>query len=136
MMNSFGKLFRISIFGESHGERIDVVIDGCTAGLPITIDDFNSDFNRRRSHAEGTTPRREADIPELAGGINSSEEAVKNAMEQKDSIGGIVECSANNMPIGLGEPFFDSAESLISHMIFSIPVRHLSILHGHSYFRK
>src|SRR5690606_22682205 len=39
----------------------------------------------------------------------------------KDTIGGIVECKVNNLPIGLGEPFFDSAEALISHAVFSIP---------------
>jgi len=46
---------------------------------------------------------------------------VEAAMHDKDSIGGIVECRINNVPVGLGEPFFDSVESLISHIVFSVP---------------
>jgi len=55
------------------------------------------------------------------GGNTNIEEAIEAAVEQKDSIGGIIECRAFPMPVGLGEPFFDSAESVISHMILSIP---------------
>ena len=68
-MNSFGKIFRISIFGESHGNCLGVVIDGCPAGLPVKFNDFIEDFNRRRSGAKGTTPRKEADIPKFVSGI-------------------------------------------------------------------
>ena len=68
-MNSFGKLFRISIFGESHGESVGIVIDGCPAGLPLKHADFSSDFARRKSGAKGTTPRREADIPRIMSGV-------------------------------------------------------------------
>ncbi len=46
---------------------------------------------------------------------------MQKAGDAKDSIGGIVECKVLNLPLGLGEPFFDSAESLISHAVFSIP---------------
>jgi chorismate synthase len=210
-MNGFGKLFRISIFGESHGNGVGIVIDGCPAGLPLVADDFTKDFGRRRSGSKGTTPRQEPDLPEImsgvfndhttgaplmilfkntntrsrdysmlrdiprpghadfvaskkfggfedyrggghfsgrltlglvaagvvakklispvavearileAGGSKNIEEAVEKAVEQKDSIGGIIECRAFPMPVGLGEPFFDSAESVISHMILSIP---------------
>jgi chorismate synthase len=210
-MNGFGKLFRISIFGESHGNGVGIVIDGCPAGLPLAADDFTKDFGRRRSGSKGTTPRQEPDLPEImsgvfndhttgaplmilfkntntrsrdysmlrdiprpghadfvaskkfggfedyrggghfsgrltlglvaagvvakklispvavearileAGGSKNIEEAVEKAVEQKDSIGGIIECRAFPMPVGLGEPFFDSAESVISHMILSIP---------------
>lgn len=56
-----------------------------------------------------------------AGGETDIGKAVDRAIEQKDSIGGIVECVINNIPVGLGEPFFDSMESVLSHMIFSIP---------------
>lgn len=56
-----------------------------------------------------------------AGGLTNIEQAVSSAINDADSIGGIVECRINNVPIGLGEPFFDSIESLISHIIFSIP---------------
>ena len=68
-MNSFGKIFRVSIFGESHGESVGIVIDGCPAGIPLKHSDFNADFSRRRSGSKGTTPRREADIPRIMSGI-------------------------------------------------------------------
>jgi chorismate synthase len=210
-MNSFGKIFRISIFGESHGESIGIVIDGCPAGLPLSIDDFTTDFNRRRSGATGTTPRKETDIPQIksgvfnsyttgapiaivfentntrsrdytklretprpghadfvamkkyggfedyrggghfsgrltlglvaagviakkliapvnveatlleAGGDRNIQRAVEKAVEEKDSIGGLIECRVSGVPVGLGEPFFNSVESVLSHMIFSVP---------------
>ncbi len=52
-------------------------------------------------------------------GVEIVEDDVKLAV--RDSIGGIVGCTVSNLPIGLGEPFFDSAESLLSHAVFSIP---------------
>jgi chorismate synthase len=210
-MNSFGKIFRISVFGESHGTSVGVIIDGCPAGLPLVFSDFEADFNRRRSGAKGTTPRKEADIPRImsgvfndhttgapltiffentntrsrdyaalhdtprpghadfvatrkfggfedyrggghfsgrltlalvaagviakkligpvevvarileVGGNQNIEEAIDLAVEKQDSLGGIVECRATHMPVALGEPFFDSVESVLSHMLFSIP---------------
>ncbi len=210
-MNSFGKIFRISVFGESHGTSVGVIIDGCPAGLPLVFSDFEADFNRRRSGAKGTTPRKEADIPRImsgvfndhttgapltiffentntrsrdyaalhdtprpghadfvagkkfggyedyrggghfsgrltlalvaagviakkligpvdidaqlleVGGKTNIEDAIDQAVEKQDSLGGIVECRATHMPVGLGEPFFDSVESVLSHMLFSIP---------------
>ncbi len=210
-MNSFGKIFRISVFGESHGTSVGVIIDGCPAGLPLVFSDFEADFNRRRSGAKGTTPRKEADIPRIMSGVFNDhttgapltiffentntrsrdyaalhdtprpghadfvatkkfggyedyrggghfsgrltlalvaagviakkligpvevgarilevggnpniEEAIDLAVEKQDSLGGIVECTATHMPVGLGEPFFDSVESVLSHMLFSIP---------------
>jgi len=68
-MNSFGRLFRVSIFGESHGENVGVVIDGCPAGIPLTVDDFSADLERRKGGAKGTTPRKEDDIPEMVSGV-------------------------------------------------------------------
>jgi chorismate synthase len=56
-----------------------------------------------------------------AGGMIDIESAVRKAMEDQDSIGGIVECRIRNIPAGLGEPFFDSVESVLSHIVFSIP---------------
>ena len=56
-----------------------------------------------------------------AGGMSDIEAAIAMAIEKQDSIGGIVRCSVDNLPIGLGEPFFDSVESVISHAVFSIP---------------
>lgn len=210
-MNYFGRLFRISIFGESHGKMIGVVIGGCPAGIPLSVDDFLEDLARRKPGAKGTTARHEDDLPEISSGVFNNkttgapilihfsnkdaiskdyeklketprpghadfvamkkycgfadyrggghfsgrltlalvaagvvakkivapikisaylveaggsidiEKAVKIAVENHDSIGGIVECVATKIPIGLGEPFFDSVESLISHIVFSVP---------------
>ncbi|HCT30678.1 MAG TPA: chorismate synthase [Bacteroidales bacterium] len=210
-MNTFGRIFRISIFGESHGAMIGITIDGCPHGIPLKIEDFTADLDRRRAGAEGTTPRHEADVPEIvsgwlndhttgapltiifrnrdtrssdyidikdhprpghadfvarqkfggfndyrggghfsgrltlalvaagvvakkivhdisinallieAGGRSDIIEAVKEAKEKGDSIGGIVECRAGYISVGYGEPFFDSVESVISHLAFSIP---------------
>lgn len=55
------------------------------------------------------------------GGASTPEAGIQRAIEQKDSVGGIVECVVTGLPIGLGEPFFDSAESLLAHLAFSIP---------------
>jgi chorismate synthase len=210
-MNSFGRIFRISILGESHGPAVGVVIDGCPAGIPLAAGDFEFDLGRRKSGARGTTPRKESDIPELvsglfngfttgapvtilfenrnvrssdysrmrdvprpghadfvaskkfggyqdfrggghfsgrltlalvaagvvakkllgemsieatlteAGGMNDIEAAVEKAIEADDSIGGLIECRVKQVPVGLGEPFFDSLESQLSHMVFAIP---------------
>jgi chorismate synthase len=210
-MNSFGRIFKISIFGESHGKNIGVTIDGCPSGIEITEDSFHFDLSRRRSGARGTTPRKEPDKPQIisgvfknlttgapltiifentntiskdytqlleiprpghadfvaqkkylgfqdytggghfsgrltlglvaagviakriihpmliqteileVGGSKNIEEAVEMAVNSSNSIGGLIECTVRNMPIGLGEPFFDSIEAVISHMVFSIP---------------
>ena len=56
-----------------------------------------------------------------AGGSEDIEKAVESAMADRDSVGGVVECRISNVPTGLGEPFFDSVESLISHIAFSVP---------------
>ena len=68
-MNSLGKIFRVSLFGESHGPAIGVIIDGCPAGIPINPDDFTMDLSRRQSGILGTTKRRETDQPEIISGI-------------------------------------------------------------------
>ena len=60
-MNSFGTLFRITLWGESHGPQVGVTLDGVPAGLPLDIPDFEADLARRRSGAKGTTPRQEND---------------------------------------------------------------------------
>lgn len=211
-MNTFGRIFRVSIFGESHGAQVGVTIDGCPAGIAISKADFEADLNRRRSGAKGTTPRTEADEPNIVSGvfngyttgtpitilfenanthssdysnlvaqprpghadftgrvkydgfndyrggghfsaritvgivaagvvakkvlgsgisIKSSilevggsadiEQAVSQAMAEGDSVGGIVDCRVSGLPVGLGEPFWDSAESMLSHAVFAIP---------------
>jgi len=69
-MNSFGTLFRISLFGESHGHAIGVVIDGCSPGIRIDPADFLPDLERRKSGASGTTARHEPDLPEIISGVH------------------------------------------------------------------
>ena len=68
-MNTIGRKFRVSIFGESHGELIGVVLDGVPAGLEICEQDFEKDILRRKSGAKGTTPRIEADKPMIVSGV-------------------------------------------------------------------
>ena len=67
-MNSLGRRFRVSIFGESHGELIGVVLDGVPAGLELSEADFEKDILRRKSGAKGTTPRIEDDKPLIVSG--------------------------------------------------------------------
>ena len=215
-MNSIGRIFRISVFGESHGHKVGVVVDAPIAGMKLTESDFESDLSRRRAGGKGTTPRVEEDKPFLASGtfndratgapitilfdnnniksgdytnlvkhprpghsdfvathkysgfndyrggghfsarvtlgivaagviakkllgsngisISSKvvaiggesdkskfEDIVTAALKAHDSVGGVIQCEVEGLPIGLGEPFFDSVESLISHAIFAIP---------------
>ncbi len=68
-MNTFGRKFRVTIFGESHGEAVGVVLDGVPAGLELSEQDFWQDIARRKSGAKGTTARTEADIPVILSGV-------------------------------------------------------------------
>ena len=213
-MNAFGKLFRVQIFGESHGPSVGLIIDGCPAGLPLCVEDFIVDTERRKGGVQkGTTPRKEDDLPIFKSGLFNGnttgapitilfennntrsqdyekhraiprpghadfiahqkyggfedfrggghfsgrltvclvavgvvakkllaksqiqirstidsiagetdlDKGLQKAIDAKDSVGGIVACSATGLPIGLGEHFFDSVESLISHAVFAIP---------------
>jgi chorismate synthase len=210
-MNTFGKIFSVSIFGESHGKWVGVTIDGCPAGIALQEADLLPDLERRKAGAAGTTPRKEDDIPLLvsgvfnnkttgapitivfennntrsadyeairetprpghadfvldkkfngfndyrggghssgrltvalvaagvvakkalggisiqavlteAGGSAHIEAAISKAVEEQDSIGGIIRCRVAGLPVGVGEPFFDSLESVISHAVFAIP---------------
>jgi chorismate synthase len=210
-MNTFGNIFRVSVFGESHGSGIGVTIDGCPAGLRLSPGDFVADLSRRKSGKTGTTSRHEDDLPEIisgvyngftsgspitiytrnsdkissdydslkgiprpghadftagikysgfadmrgsghfsgritwgivvagviarviikpavvsatllsAGGDSNIDEAVAKAVSEGDSIGGVIECTVSNPAKALGEPFFNSCESVISHIVFSIP---------------
>ncbi|MEN6501577.1 MAG: chorismate synthase [Tenuifilaceae bacterium] len=210
-MNSFGRIFRVSLFGESHGRAIGVVVDGVKPGLPLSTDDFADDIRRRGPGLPGTTPRTENDLPEMVsgwlngyttgaplaiifrntnvrshdyerikdlprpghadfvaykkfsgyndyrggghfsgritlalvaagviakkmidpvevhaklvtvGGSTDIENTINKAMSANDSVGGLVECRVSGIPIGWGEPFFDSVESVISHLAFAIP---------------
>src|SRR5215217_1448255 len=63
-MNSFGRIFRVTIFGESHGPMVGITIDGCPAGLDLGEADFTPDLERRKGGMQkGTTPRKEDDKP-------------------------------------------------------------------------
>ena len=227
-MNSFGRIFRVTLFGESHGKAVGAVLDGVTPGLELSGADFREDLLRRKSGAAGTTPRIEADMPEIISGLfeghttgaplamvfaNSNTQSadyelfkdiprpghvdyvgsvkfngfndprggghfsgrltlplvaagvvakkmlakelpgfsaetslvemggsedkslwdsmIKDAMEEGDSLGGVVRCSIGGLPVGLGEPFWDSVESLVAHAVFAIPgVRGVEFGHG------
>ncbi len=212
-MNSFGRIFRVHIFGESHGESVGIVIDGCPAGLELSADDLLTDLERRKGgRQKGTTPRQEPDYPFFKSGLFNGkttgapitilfentntrssdyekqrsfprpghadwvahkkfggnedyrggghfsarlttglvaagsiakkilgagisiqsqvteiggeadlEKGLQKAIDAKDSVGGIVECRVNGLPVGLGEPFFDSVESQLAHVAFAIP---------------
>jgi chorismate synthase len=237
--NSFGKKFRIQTYGESHGKKIGVLIDGCPKGIEITIQELQDELDKRRSYDELSTPRKEEDKVTVLSGIENGiatggiirleilnkdtnsksyesirntprpghadytalskygsvfdyrgggflsgrmtacmvmagaiakkilsgkgiminayarqigktkftkevsaedlkkyrgvancpfEETskkmiteIENAKKDEDSVGGVVECQVNGIPVGIGEPIFNSIESIISHAIFSIP---------------
>ncbi len=68
--NSFGQLFRITTFGESHGEAIGCIIDGCPPGLALGADDIQPDLDRRKpGTSRHVTQRREADRVEILSGV-------------------------------------------------------------------
>ena len=68
-MNTFGRKFRVTVFGESHGEAVGVVLDGVPAGLELCEADFEKDILRRKSGAKGTTSRLESDQPQILSGV-------------------------------------------------------------------
>jgi chorismate synthase len=210
-VNSAGRLFRVELFGESHGAAVGVLVDGCPPGLPLSPEALEPDLARRRAGAEGTTPRREADIPEIVSGVHEGRTtgtpivmmfrnadtispdyadyarmprpghadftggiryrgfadprggghfsgrvtaglvaagaiaklllpgarfetriieaggsqdvagAVKAALADGDSVGGVVEVRVAGLPAGLGEPFFGGVESAVSANVFAVP---------------
>ncbi len=68
--NSFGQLFRITTWGESHGEALGVVVDGCPAGLEISKEEIQSELDRRRpGQSKITTQRKESDSVEILSGV-------------------------------------------------------------------
>lgn len=70
MSNTFGKLFKLTTFGESHGEAIGGVVDGCPAGINIDISFIQDELNRRKpGQSMITTPRKEADRVEILSGV-------------------------------------------------------------------
>lgn len=68
--SSFGKLFTVTTWGESHGKAIGVVVDGCPAGLSLCEDDIQVFLNRRKpGQSKFTTPRKESDVVEILSGV-------------------------------------------------------------------
>ncbi len=214
-MNSWGDRFRLSIWGESHGQQVGVSIDGVPAGIALSEEDFTADLERRRAGAAGTTPRKESDTPHIVSGVYNGfttgspltieflnentrsgdyrnltihprpshadwvaqqkwggyndprggghfsgritlgmvaagvvakkilgegvkfstdiieiggsrdkeqwDAIISSAQQSQDSVGGVVECRVQGIKAGLGEPFFDSVESLAAHLLFSVP---------------
>jgi chorismate synthase len=69
-MNTFGKYFRVTTFGESHGKALGAIIDGCPAGLSLSKEDFSRELIRRRpGQSNISSPRNEQDVPEVLSGI-------------------------------------------------------------------
>jgi chorismate synthase len=69
MANTFGTLFRLTTFGESHGPAIGAVVDGCPAGVPFDMEMLRRDLSRRRPGQANTTARVESDEPEVLSGV-------------------------------------------------------------------
>lgn len=67
--NTFGTIFRVTTFGESHGAAIGVVVDGCPAGIPLELEDFTAAFNTARPLGTFETARREPNTPEILSGV-------------------------------------------------------------------
>jgi chorismate synthase len=76
--NSFGHLFRVTTFGESHGPAIGCVIDGCPAGIPLTAADIQADLDRRRpGQSRFTTQRQEPDEVRILSGVFADDKGVQ-----------------------------------------------------------
>lgn len=72
MASSFGQLFRITTWGESHGGGVGVVVDGCPPRLPLTAADIQPDLDRRRpGQSKIVTPRKESDTVQILSGLSS-----------------------------------------------------------------
>ena len=70
MGSTFGKLFRVSTFGESHGGAVGVILDGCPPRLEIDLQKIQADLDRRKpGQSKITTPRNEADQVEILSGL-------------------------------------------------------------------
>lgn len=212
-MNRFGNKFGVSLFGESHGEVLGIIVDGVKAGIELSEQDFLVDLNRRKPVGDAGTPRKEGDVPRIVSGVHNgyttgapltilfenenirssdydrfrihprpshadfvaevkwngfndvrggghfsgrltvllvaagvvakkmlegveirakvvevggvllreANDLIEKAKTQGDSLGGVVECRVNGLPVGVGEPFFDGVEAVVAHAIFSIP---------------
>lgn len=68
-MNTFGKIFKITTFGESHGEAVGAIIDGCPSGIEISLDEIQKEVDKRKPISEISTERKEEDKVEILSGI-------------------------------------------------------------------
>ena len=69
--NTFGKVFRITTFGESHGKGVGVIVDGCPPRIPLSNEDIQKELDRRKpGQSRLTTPRDEADLAEIFSGVS------------------------------------------------------------------
>ena len=74
MANTFGHMFRITTWGESHGDAIGVAVDGCPPQLPLDVEDIQKELDRRRpGQSEISTQRREGDRAEILSGVFEGE---------------------------------------------------------------
>ena len=70
MSNTFGKIFKLTSFGESHGSKIGGIIDGCPSGLKLDIQNIQSELDRRKpGQSKITTQRNESDSVEIISGV-------------------------------------------------------------------
>lgn len=70
MASSFGRIFKLTTWGESHGPALGVVVEGCPAGLPLTVEDIQYQLDRRRvGQSAVTSPRNERDRAEVLSGV-------------------------------------------------------------------
>src|SRR5580765_8891375 len=68
--NSFGRIFTVTSFGESHGPAIGCVVDGCPPGLPLSVEDIQHDLDRRKpGTSRHVTQRQESDTVEILSGV-------------------------------------------------------------------
>ena len=68
--NTFGKLFCVTSFGESHGPALGCIVDGCPPGMPLSVEDMQTDLDRRKpGTSRYTTQRREGDEVEILSGV-------------------------------------------------------------------
>ncbi len=68
-MNSFGKYFTVSIYGESHTDSVGILIDNVPSGIQLDVSDFKNDLSKRQGGQVNTTKRIESDIPCISSGI-------------------------------------------------------------------
>jgi len=93
--NSFGQVFRLTTWGESHGRAVGAIVDGCPAGLSVSEKDVQAELNRRRpGQSEVTTPRGEADVVEILSGVfegNTTGTPISMLVWNKDIKSGVYE---------------------------------------------